>query len=108
MQRTTRIPKRIKSTKGTKSTYVKYVNNSWLHILGIVLGGFHHNKFQVLVTPQKSECLYPGLYMTVTLHCEGLIYLLVTDISMGVEWPLSYHWKEFLGRMTYKMYVPYS
>ena len=49
---------------------------------------------------KKSEWLYPGLFRTVILkpffilfhalvwYCEGSIYLLVTDISIGVEWPL--------------------
>ena len=52
----------------------------------------------MLVTPKKSEWLYPGLFMTVILnpfftlfdalvcYFEGLIDLLVTDIAMGVEW----------------------
>ena len=107
MQRTSRIPKPIKGTQRTYqpynkyTAYVKYVDNSWLHIFQIVFFGFHRNKFQELVSPQKSEWLYPGLFMTVKLqpfftlfdalvwYCEGLIYLVVTDISMGVEWPLS-------------------
>ena len=111
LQCTSRISKRRKRTQRTYklykryTTYVKYVNNlitvDYI-FFRLFFFCFHLNKFQVLDTPKKSEWLYPERFRTVILkhfftifdalvwYCEELIYLLVTDISMGVEWLLCF------------------
>ena len=89
----------------TYATYLKYVYNLIMVdciFFRLFSFCFHRNKFQVLVTPKKEwvtipgtvqDCnitafLYPIWFFCLILWRINL-FLLVTNISMGVEWPLS-------------------